>query len=71
MIFTFIKDPNSEITLSIIKSFEFLASKIPKEVFDEKIIKPLLSQLNTDNWRVKCEILDILKGFLITQNYLN
>lgn len=41
-----------------------------KEAFEDKITKPLLAQLNTDNWRIKCEIIDILKTFLITQDYL-
>ena len=42
-----------------------------KEALDEKVVRPLLQQLTTTNWRVKCEIIKLLKGFLINQAYLN
>ena len=42
-----------------------------KEVFQEKIFKPLLQQLATDNWRVKCQIIEILKTFIYKQIHLN
>ena len=42
-----------------------------KEALDDKIIKPLLQQLTTNNWRIKCEIIKILKGFLTNQVYLS
>lgn len=48
-----------------------LAKKVNKEILDEKIVKPLLQQLTTSNWRAKCEIIDIMKGFLANQVYLN
>lgn len=54
IILFFIKDTNSEIALGIIKNFQHLASKLNKDVLEEKIIKPLLQQLSTENWRVKC-----------------
>ena len=65
------KDVNSEVALGIAINFELLASKMSKDALDEKIVKPLLQQLTTDNWRVKCEIITILKGFLANQTYLN
>ena len=65
------RDVNSEVALGIAKNFELLASKMNKEALDERIVKPLLQQLTTDNWRVKCEIISILKGFLANQAYLN
>lgn len=42
-----------------------------KEALEDKIIKPLLNQLSTNNWRIKCEIIKILKNFLLDQTYLN
>ena len=42
-----------------------------KEVFQEKIFKPLLQQLATDNWRVKCQIIEILRTFIYKQIHLN
>ena len=71
IVLSFMKEPNSEIALGIAKNFEYLVSKMNKEILDEKIIKPLLQQLNTNNWRIKCEIINILKGFLVTQTYLS
>lgn len=71
IIFGFIKDPNSEISLGVMKSFDYLSTKMNKEVLDDKIIKPLLQQLLTDNWRIKCQIIDILKTFIANQSFLN
>lgn len=53
------------------KNLDLLTTKITKEILDDKIVKPLLQQLATDNWRVKCEIIDVLKQFLTHQTFLN
>ena len=71
IVMLFIKDPSSEIALGIAKNLEMLTSKLTKEVLDEKIVKPLLQQLATENWRVKCELIEVLKRFLTHQTYLN
>lgn len=71
IIFGFIKDPNSEISLGVMKSFDYLSTRINKDILDDKIIKPLLQQLLTDNWRIKCQIIDILKNFITNQSFLN
>jgi len=70
IIFGFIKDPNSEISLGVVKSFDYLSTRMTRELLEEKIIKPLLQQLGTDNWRNKCQIIEILRGFLVSQAYL-
>ena len=71
MIFAFIRDPNSEISLGVVRSFDYLAARMSRELLEEKIIRPLLVQLGTDNWRNKCHIIEILRGFLVAQTYLN
>jgi hypothetical protein len=71
IIFSFIKDPNSEISLGVMRSFDILSTKMSKDALEEKIIKPLLQQLSTDNWRIKCQILEILKSFTSNQSFLN
>lgn len=43
----FIKDTNSEIALGIIKNFDYLSSKLTKDILEDKIINPLLQQLST------------------------
>jgi len=53
-ILNFMKDPNSEVALAVAENFEFLASKMNKDALEDKIIKPLLQQLTTNNWRIKC-----------------
>ncbi len=53
------------------KSFDYLSTRINKDILDDKIIKPLLQQLLTDNWRIKCQIIDILKNFITNQSFLN
>lgn len=53
------------------KSFDYLSTRMSKDVLDDKIIKPLLQQLLTDNWRIKCQIIDILKSFITSQSFLN
>ena len=53
------------------KSFDYLSTRINKEILDDKIIKPLLQQLMTDNWRIKCQIIEILKNFITNQSFLN
>lgn len=70
IIFSFIRDANSEISIGIIKSYDYLIKKMNKEIFEDKIFKPLLQQLTTDNWRVKCQIIDILKTFIYKEIYL-
>ncbi len=71
IIFSFIKDSNSEISLGVMRSFDYLATRMSKDILEEKIIKPLLQQLQTDNWRIKCQIIDILKTFIATPTFLN
>lgn len=71
IIFGFIKDTNSEISLGVMRSFDFLATRMSKDILEDKIIKPLLQQLQTDNWRIKCQIIDILKTFITTPTFLN
>jgi hypothetical protein len=70
IIFGFIKDPNSEISLGVMRSFEYLSARMSKEALEEKIIRPLLQQLTTDNWRIKCQIIEILKSFISSQSFL-
>lgn len=53
------------------KSFDYLSTRMNKDILDDKIIKPLLQQLLTDNWRIKCQIIDILKSFIANQSFLN
>lgn len=53
------------------KSFDYLSTRMSKDLLDDKIIKPLLQQLLTDNWRIKCQIIDILKSFITNQSFLN
>lgn len=71
IIFGFIKDANSEISLGVMKSFDYLSAKMNKDILDEKIVKPLLQQLLTDNWRIKCQIIDILKTFITSPAFLS
>lgn len=71
IIFGFIKDTNSEISLGVMKSFDYLSAKMSKDLLEEKIVKPLLQQLQTDNWRIKCQIIDILKTFIISPVFLS
>lgn len=52
------------------RSFDYLASKMSKEAFEDKIVKPLLQQLLTDNWRIKCQIIEVLKTFINTPTLL-
>lgn len=42
-----------------------------RDVLDDKIIKPLLQQLGTDNWRIKCQILEVLKGVIQNPAFLS
>lgn len=71
IIFGFIKDSNSEISLGVMKSFDYLSAKMNKDLLDDKIVKPLLQQLLTDNWRIKCQIIDILKTFITSPAFLS
>jgi hypothetical protein len=48
------KDQNSEIAIGIVKHFDFLSARMSKDVIEDKIIKPLLQQLNSSSWRIKC-----------------
>lgn len=54
IILNFIREPNNEIALGIAQHFEYLSTRTNKDVLDENIIKPLVQQLTTNNWRNKC-----------------
>lgn len=69
LIFTFIK--NNELALGIIKNFESMAKKLSSDVIEQKILNPLASQFTTDNWRIKCRMIELLGNVINNLLFLN
>ncbi len=45
--------------------------KFPADLIEEKILTPLVIQLNTDNWKTKCQLIELLSGVISNSFFLN
>ncbi len=45
--------------------------KFSPDIIEAKILTPLVNQLNTENWRVKCQLIELMAGFISNSLFLN
>ncbi len=45
--------------------------KFSADLIEEKILTPLVIQLNTDNWKTKCQLIELLTGVISNSIFLN
>lgn len=45
--------------------------KISPEIIEDKILTPLFIQLNTDDWKIKCQLIDLLTSVISYSLFLN
>lgn len=69
LIFSFMK--SNDLAIGIIKSFETLTKKFTSDMIEEKILTPLVTQLNTEDWKTKCQLIDLLNGVISNSFFLN
>jgi len=47
-----------------------MTKKISSDILEEKILNPLVNQFNTENWRVKCQLIELLGSVINSSVFL-
>lgn len=45
--------------------------KFSPDMIEDKILTPLFIQLNTDDWKIKCQLIDLLTAVISNSLFLN
>jgi hypothetical protein len=52
-------------------NFDILSGHISEQVFEENILKKITYNFNSDNWRMKCQAVDLISKILQNPSFLN
>lgn len=57
--------------VGVLENFQILTKKFTPDMVEDKILNPLFAQLNTEDWKIKCQLIDLLNVVVSNSVFLN